>query len=112
MLGLRTANLNCLPSLTGRERLESRVSDEGGCQEFPADSNSMSLTCQLLPDPVTVTAYCALAWLVPLEVASRWPAVTTNVMLDGPNARSELITAVPVETCFWSLRSLATPEVP
>ena len=71
----------------------------------------MSLTCQLLPEPVTVTAYCVLALLVPSEVASRCPAVTMNVMLEGPNARSELITAVPVETCFWLVRSLATPGV-
>ena len=71
----------------------------------------MSLACQLPPEPVTVTAYCVLAVLVPSEVASRWPAVTMNVMLDGPNARSELMTAVPVETCFWLVRSLATPGV-
>ena len=71
----------------------------------------MSLTCQLVPEPVTVTAYCVLPLLVPLAVTSRCPAVTTNVMLEGPNARSELITAVPAETCFWLVRSLATPGV-
>ena len=71
----------------------------------------MSFTCQLAPEPVTVTAYCVLPLLVPLRVTSRWPVVTVNVMLDGPNARSELITAVPVETCCWLVRSLATPGV-
>ena len=58
----------------------------------------MSLTCQLAPEPVRVTAYCVLPLLAPLLVTSRWPAVTVNVMLDEPNARSELISAVPVET--------------
>ena len=71
----------------------------------------MSLTCQLPPEPVRVTAYRVLPLLVPLVVASRCPAVTMNVMLDGPNARSELITAVPVETCCWLVRRLATPGV-
>jgi hypothetical protein len=48
---------------------------------------------------------------VPLRVTSRWRAVTMNVMLEEPNARSELITAVPVETWCWLVRSLATPGV-
>jgi hypothetical protein len=58
---------------------------------------------------VTVTAYCVLPLVVPRELTSRCPVVTMNVRLDGPNARSELITAVPVETCFWLLRRVATP---
>ena len=32
-------------------------------------------------------------------------------MLDAPKARSELITAVPVDTCFCSFLTLATPGV-
>ena len=71
----------------------------------------MSLTCQLVPEPVTVTAYCVLPCVVPFALTSRCPAVTMNVRLEGPNARSELITAVPVETCFSLVLSVATPGV-
>ena len=66
----------------------------------------MSLTCQLLPEPVTVTAYCVLPLLAPLGADQLLVVVTTNVMLDGPKARSELIAAVPVETCCWLVRVL------
>ncbi len=69
----------------------------------------MLSTCQLVPDPVTVIAYCAVPLLVPLAVTRCWLLVTTKVRLEGPNERSELICAVPVETCFWSFLTLATP---
>ena len=44
----------------------------------------MSLTCQLVPDPVTVTAYCVLPLLVPFEVTRCCVPVTMKVRLDGP----------------------------
>ena len=66
---------------------------------------------QLVPEPVTVIAYRVLPLVVPFALTSRWPAVMMNVMLEGPNARSESITAVPVETCFWPVLSVATPGV-
>ncbi len=69
----------------------------------------MSLTCQLSAAPVTVTAYFVLVWLRPLMSVIFSVIVTTKVRLDGPYARSELITALPVETCFWLARALATP---
>ncbi len=65
----------------------------------------MSLTCQLVPEPVTVIAYCVLPLVVPFELTRCCLAVTMNVRLDGPKARSELITAVPVDTCFWLVRA-------
>ena len=71
----------------------------------------MSFTCQLVPDPVSVTAYWLLPLLVPFEVARCCVPVTMKVRLDGPNARSELITAVPVDTCFWLVLTLTTPGV-
>ena len=71
----------------------------------------MSFTCQLVPEPVTVTAYCVLPLVVPFALASCWSAVMMNVMLEGPNARSESIMAVPVETCFWLVLRVATPGV-
>ena len=71
----------------------------------------MSLTCQLLPEPVRVTAYCVLPLLVPWELTRCCVVLTMNVRLDGPKARSELMAAVPVETCCWLVRVLATPGV-
>ncbi len=56
----------------------------------------MSFTCQLMPDPVSVTAYWLL--LVPFEVVRCCVPVTMKVRLDGPKARIELISAVPVDT--------------
>jgi hypothetical protein len=69
----------------------------------------MSLTCQLPPTPVTVTAYCALDWLRPAVSVIFSVIVTMKVMLDGPYARSEPITALPVETCFSLVLAFATP---
>ena len=37
--------------------------------------------------------------------------VTTKMRLDAPKLRSELITAVAVDTCFCLVRWLATPGV-
>ena len=64
----------------------------------------MSLTCQPLPDvddrhrvlrgDRALAAVSVISWLI----------VTTKVMLDGPNARSELITALPADTCFFLVR--------
>ena len=48
-----------------------------------------------------MTAYCALLVWMPCVPVSFWVAVTTNVMLDDPKVRIELIAAVPEETCFW-----------
>ena len=63
----------------------------------------MSFTCQLVPEPVTVMAYCVLPLVVPWELTRCCVAVTMNVRLDGPNVRSESTTAVPVDTCSgWS----------
>src|SRR5262249_25890023 len=78
---------------------------------LPADDSSMSLTCQLAPEPVKVTAYCALPLLAPRELTRCCVVLTTKVRLDVPNARSELIAAVPVEACFWPVRVLTTPGV-
>ena len=69
----------------------------------------MLSTCQLVPDPVIVTAYWALPLLAPFEVVRCYVPVATKVRLDGPKARIELITAVPVDTCYWSDLTLATP---
>jgi hypothetical protein len=69
----------------------------------------MSFTCQLLPLLATVTAYCALTADRPLVSVISWLIVTTKVMLDGPKARSELMTALPVATCLFLVRWLATP---
>ena len=60
----------------------------------------MSLTCQLLPPPVAVTAYGTETVLRPLVSVNCWLTVTTKVRLDAPKARNELIAAVPVATCF------------
>ena len=69
----------------------------------------MSLTCQLLPTPVTVTAYCALDWLRPAVSVICSVIVTMKVMLDGPYALSEPMTALPVETCFSLVLAFETP---
>jgi hypothetical protein len=69
----------------------------------------MSLTCQLLPSLVTVTEYWPMTGDRPLVSVISWLIVTTKVMLDEPNARSELMTALPVETCFFLVRWLVTP---
>ena len=62
--GSLTSLLPCAPLLRLPEQ-------EPGAHELPADSNSMSLTCQLVPEPVTVTAYCVLPVVVPFALASR-----------------------------------------
>src|ERR1700683_977098 len=82
-----------------------------GDHELPASCSSISLTCQLLPATVTVTASCVLPLVVPFTVTSRCPALTMKVKLEGPKARIETIAAVPVDTCFWLVRRLATPGV-
>jgi len=71
----------------------------------------MSLTCQLPPEPVTVTAYCAVLRLTPRVPVIFWWMATMNVMLPEPNARSALMLEVPAETCFCRARGLATPGV-
>jgi hypothetical protein len=78
---------------------------------FPAEASSMSLTCQLPPEPATVTAYCPLLRLTPPVLVIFWRMTTMNVMLPEPNARSELMLEVPVETCFARTRGPATPGV-
>ena len=71
----------------------------------------MSLTCQLRPEPETVTANCPVFLLTPFVEVIFWLMVTMNVMLPEPNARSELMLAVPVETCLARSRGPATPGV-
>ncbi len=71
----------------------------------------MSLTSQVPALLTTVMAHCKLPWLVPWVVCSRWLMVTTKMRLDAPKLRSELITAVAVDTCRCLARWLATPSV-
>src|SRR4029077_17834650 len=98
--------------LPGRALLGSFGADQELVRhDCPTLDSSMSLTCQLVPDPVTVTAYWALPLLVPLAVARCCVPVAMNVKLDGPKVRSAVIAAVPVDTCFWSVLILATPGV-
>jgi len=40
-----------------------------------------------------------------------WVMVTMKVRLPGPKARSELILALPVDTCFSSTRGPESPGV-
>ncbi len=71
----------------------------------------MALTCQLVPVPVSVTAYPARWVLRPVLLETRWVIATTKVMLPGPKARSEVIAAVAVATCRLAVLAEATPGV-
>src|SRR5581483_1739052 len=82
-----------------------------GVHVLPREASSMSLTCQLAPLPVSVTAYFWLPLLVPCEVVIRCAMFTMNTRLDCPNPRSDSIVAVAVATCCWLVRSCATPGV-
>src|SRR5215470_7448002 len=99
------------PLLPGRVLLGFGPDQEPVRHDWPTLDSSMSLTCQLVPDPVSVIAYWLLPWLVPFEVTRCCVPVTMKVRLDGPKARIELIAAVPVDTCFWSVLTLTTPGV-
>jgi len=71
----------------------------------------MSLTCQLAPDPVTVTAYCPVFLRTPRVSVIFWLMLTMKVMLAEPNARSERMLAEPTETSFALARGPAMPGV-
>src|SRR4029077_81813 len=95
--------------LPGRARLGFGADQELVRHDCPTLDSSMLSTCQLEPDPVTVIAYWALPLLAPFEVVRCCVPVATKVRLDAPKARIELITPVPVDTCRWSVLTLATP---
>src|SRR5262249_14591738 len=83
----------------------------GRHQKFPAEAGWMSLTCQCPAPPTTVSANWLVFSLLPLVLAIFWVIVTMKVRLPGPKARSELILARPVDTCFSSARGPASPGV-
>ena len=76
----------------------------------------MSFTCQPPPARSTVMAY---ELLVTAEVVFPvrpvldvcWVSVTTKVKLDGPNARSAVISPLPDADCFCWVLTWARPGV-